>query len=571
MKIICRKSNLSKAQGQLARRVLAQHFPDVSMDFLYKETSGDLDQTTPLYQMLDKNVFSTDIDAALMQGSADFAVHSLKDVGEERLLGEGDFAAAVFERECPHDVVIFKPDILEKLKRKQAIRIGTSSLRREELVPPFLQKALPNFDNSNKEKPVIQIKPIRGNVETRLRKLIHGDDYDGIILAAAGLNRLLNSEFYSEAKTLLQGTLKMWLPLVECPPALGQGALLIECLKTNLEAVKMLETIDNQQLKAQLLAERAATLDFGKGCHQRFGAIFIENKSQNDVYTDLSRDYREGSSFIVSAGKTAEGASANRFVFDADKRLAGKKIVSATDFMREFFDYEFYKTEQISDIIKGLEHAENPFFIAHHRAVTAEMLPILRGPSISDLGFQISDGAEPNRNPTSQIRNRMWASGTKTWFELAKKGIWVEGCADGFGMGFLKNVWQSPLANISENDLIILTNEDSALDWQREGRKAIATYRLIPNLSEGLITALRGAEAIFWTSFKQFEACNNVGFGMSDVGTPPTYQIPNPTLIHACPAGKTARKLRELGIEPVVFPSIKAFLEYSKFQISNSM
>jgi hydroxymethylbilane synthase len=514
MKIICRKSNLSKAQGQLARRVLAQHFPNISMDFLFKETSGDLDQTTPLYQMLDKNVFSTDIDAALRQGSADFAVHSLKDVGEERLLGEGDFAAAVFERECPHDVVIFKPNILEKLKKGGPLSIGTSSLRREELVPPFLQKALPNFDNSNKEKPVIQIKPIRGNVETRLRKLTHSDEYDGIVLAAAGLNRLLNSEFYSEAKTLLQGTLKMWLPLVECPPALGQGALLIECLKTNLEAVKMLEAIDNQQLKAQLLAERAATLDFGKGCHQRFGAIFIENT--------------EGSSFIVSNGKTAEGASANRFVFDTDKRLEGKKIVSATDFMREFFDYEFYKTEQISDIIKEFENTDNPFFIAHHRAVTPEMLPIL-------MVHPDSDGRSPKN----------WASGTKTWFELAKKGIWVEGCADGFGIDFLKNVWASPLANISESDFILLTNEDSALDWQREGRKAIATYRLIPNLSEGLIAALKGAEVIFWTSFKQFEA----GKSFYTEGS-----------LHACPAGKTARKLRELGIEPVVFPSIKAFL-----------
>jgi hypothetical protein len=339
------------------------------------------------------------------------------------------------------------------------------------------------------------------------------------------------------------------LPLVECPPALGQGALLIECLKTNLEAVKMLESIDNQQLKAQLIAERAATLDFGKGCHQRFGVIFIENT--------------EGASFIVSNGKTAEGASANRFVFDTDKRLAGKKIVSATDFMREFFDYEFYDAAQTFEVFKNLEGLDAPFFIAHHRAVTAEMLPILRGYSMSDLGFGISDGGELNRNPTSQIRHRMWASGTKTWFELAKKGVWVEGCADGFGIDFLKNVWQSPLANIAESDLILLTNEDSALDWQREGRKAIATYRLIPNPSEGLIAALQGAEAIFWTSFKQFEACNNVGFGMSDVGTPPTSQIPDPTLIHACPAGKTARKLRELGIEPVVFPSIKAFLSIS--------
>ncbi len=524
MKIICRKSNLSKAQGQLARQVLAQHFPDVSIDFLYKETSGDLDQTTPLYQMVDKNVFSSDIDAALLHGLADFAVHSLKDVGEERLLSEGDFAAAVFERDCPHDVVIFKLSILEKLKKKDPLSIGTSSLRREELVPSFLQKALPRFDESHSEKPVIRIKPIRGNVETRLRKLIHSNDYDGIVLAAAGLNRLLNSEFYLEAKTLLQGTLKMWLPLVECPPALGQGALLIECLKTNERAVEMLKTIDNQELKAQLLAERAATLDFGKGCHQRFGAIFIENNYSNKKNT-------EGGNCVISAGKTADGHSANRFVFDIDKRLIGKKIVSATDFMREFFDYKFYEKELIHKILKNnITNSNSPFFIAHHRAVTAEILPILRG-------------------------SKNWASGTKTWFELAKKGIWVEGCADGFGIDFLKNIWQSPLANISENDLILLTNEDSALDWQREGRKTIATYKLIANPSEGLIAALQGAEVVFWTSFKQFEACKH---------------YVTEGVLHACPAGKTARKLRELGLEPAIFPSIKAFLEYSKFQISNS-
>jgi hydroxymethylbilane synthase len=562
MKIICRKSNLSKAQGELARQVLTQHFPDVSIDFLYKETSGDLDQTTPLYQMVDKNVFSSDIDAALMLGSADFAVHSLKDVGEERLLGEGDFAAAVFERECPHDVVIFKPNILDILKENRPLSIGTSSLRREELVPPFLQKALPfNSDfnseindfnsklntelnsqlNKNliKNKREIIIKPIRGNVETRLRKLINANDYDGIVLAAAGLNRLLNSDYYLEAKILLEGTLKMWLPLVECPPALGQGALLIECLKTNERAVEMLKSIDNQELKAQLLTERAATLDFGKGCHQRFGAIFIENT--------------EGGDCVISNGKTAEGHSANRFVFDIDKRLNGKKIVSATDFMREFFDYKFYTPAQTCEVLQNLAGLNNTFFIAHHRAATTETLEILRG-------------------------SKNWASGTKTWFELAKKGIWVEGCADGFGIDFLTNVWASPLANISEKELILLTNEDSALDWQKEGRKAIATYRLITNPSEGLIAALRSAEVVFWTSFKQFEACkhyvtegvDDFGMGISDFGDAPKSEIRNPKLIHACPAGKTARKLRELGLEPAVFPSIKAFLEYSKFQISNS-
>jgi hypothetical protein len=354
-------------------------------------------------------------------------------------------------------------------------------------------------------------------VETRLRKLVNFDEYDGIVLAAAGLNRLLKSAFSHEAKTLLHGTLKMWLPLVECPPALGQGALLIECLKTNLEAVEMLKSIDNQALKAQLLAERAATLDFGKGCHQRFGAIFIENKGSNGENT-------EGGNCVISNGKTAEGASANRFVFETDKRLAGKKIVSATDFMRAFFDYEFYNTTQTFEVLQNLKGLENTFFIAHHRAATAETVNMLRG-------------------------SKNWASGTKTWFELAKKGIWVEGCADGFGIEFLNAPWESPLFGTSEREIILLTNEDSALDWQREGRKAMATYKLISNPSAGLIAALRNAEAVFWTSFKQFETCK---------------QYVTEGVLHACPAGKTARKLRDLGIEPAVFPSIKAFLDYIK-------
>ena len=179
----------------------------------------------------------------------------------------------------------------------------------------------------------------------------------------------------------------------------------------------------------------------------------------------------------------------------------------------------------INNTLRHQNLENSTFFVAHHRAATVEIVPILRGPKV-------------------------WVSGTKTWFELAKKGIWVEGCADGFGIEFLKNVWQSPLAAVFEAEIVLLTNENSAIDWQKEGRKAIATYRLIPNPSEGLIAALQSAEAVFWTSFKQFEACKS---------------FVTEGVIHACPAGKTAKKLRELGFEPVVFPSIKAFLLRATF------
>jgi hypothetical protein len=163
--------------------------------------------------------------------------------------------------------------------------------------------------------------------------------------------------------------------------------------------------------------------------------------------------------------------------------------------------------------------------VSHHRAAYRE--PVLR---------------------TLQ-KKRVWTAGTRTWFELAKRGIWVEGCSDGFGLKFLENVVSMPLAGLSLPTFHILTNTESARDWQREGFAATGLYTLHEAVSSEIQAALRHAEACFWTSFGQYRACR---------------AFVREGALHLCPSGRTAERFRVEGIEPVIFPSIKAFLLWQK-------
>ena len=163
---------------------------------------------------------------------ADIAVHSLKDMSYEHFSGTNTFA--VIEREDARDVALFRKETIEKLKAGIPIIIGTCSPRREEMAKGFLEKALP-FGAK------VETRFIRGNVDTRLRKLDEGE-YDGIILATAGLNRLLaNGETAGLIRSLLQDKLLMLLPLVECVPAPCQGAIVAEAHPGNKLAQAIME------------------------------------------------------------------------------------------------------------------------------------------------------------------------------------------------------------------------------------------------------------------------------------------------------------------------------------------
>lgn len=187
-------------------------------------------------------------------------------------------------------------------------------------------------------------------------------------------------------------------------------------------------------------------------------------------------------------------------------------IFSTTEFMKDFFYYEFqHDIEAISKPV---------IFVASHKAIHAENIKV-----------QLED-------------RRVWAAGTRTWFELAKQGIWVEGSADGLGLETLIEPWSGQL-NISKADVAIITNQDSAINWREDGWMAIGTYRLVPALSKEIIDGISHAGFVFWTSYQQYEACR---------------QYLPPGLIHGSPAGKTAVLLKKDGVKNLrVFPSIKAF------------
>jgi hydroxymethylbilane synthase len=207
------------------------------------KTTGDKILDVALAKVGTKGMFTKEIEEALAEGRVDLAVHSLKDLPTE--LSAGFEIAAITKRENSQDVFcsVQHKGIAELPK---GARVGTSSLRRQAQL-----KAL---------RPDLEIHPLRGNVDTRLRKLAQGE-YDAIILAAAGLNRL--------GKTDL---MKQFIPKEIMCPAAGQGALGIEIRAGDSETRKLLSFLDDADARAATTCERALLNALGGGCQVPIGA-----------------------------------------------------------------------------------------------------------------------------------------------------------------------------------------------------------------------------------------------------------------------------------------------------------
>ena len=216
-------------------------------------TTGDKITDVPLSKVGTKGLFTKEIEEALLDGSVDLAVHSLKDMPTD--LPEGLTLAAIPEREDPRDAVIGAK--LSDLKH--GARVGTSSLRRAAQL--------------RQHRPDLVIESIRGNVDTRLRKQAEGQ-FDSIILASAGLHRLGWQDRIAE---LLEPEFMI--------PAVGQGALAIE---TRLQGagIEACRRLDHAATRACVTAERAVLAELGGGCQVPLGAYA---KLTNDSLTLLAK------------------------------------------------------------------------------------------------------------------------------------------------------------------------------------------------------------------------------------------------------------------------------------------
>lgn len=254
LRVGSRGSQLALFQARLvAERLRASGGP--AAEIVIIKTSGDRLQEAPLSEIGGKRLFVKEIEDALLEGAIDLAVHSSKDMPAR--LPDGLDVGAVLPREDPADVLVLPAHFGEGTRKLDAIRtqlgrgvrIGTGSVRRiAQLRSSFADASFQN---------------VRGNLDTRLRKLDAGD-YDLLVLAAAGLRRLGFSSRIS-----------LTLPIEDCVPAPGQGIIAVEIRADDADTREAIAAINDIDASAALTAERALVLALGGGCQMPVGGLAV--------------------------------------------------------------------------------------------------------------------------------------------------------------------------------------------------------------------------------------------------------------------------------------------------------
>jgi len=250
IKVGTRGSKLALTQTNYVVEALKKAAPETEAEICVIKTSGDIMQDVSLAQIGGQGVFVKEIEEALLAGNIDLAVHSMKDVPGET--PEGLTFAALMPREDARDVLVSRGNVKMEFMPKGA-KIGTGSLRRAAQIKAML--------------PDINIFPLRGNIDTRLKK-IETENLTGVILAAAGMKRM----GYLEKIT-------QYLPIELMLPAVGQGALGLQTRKGDTELAELCGKLNHPQTFAEVSAERSYLRALGGGCRLPIAAYgLLEGK-----------------------------------------------------------------------------------------------------------------------------------------------------------------------------------------------------------------------------------------------------------------------------------------------------
>ncbi|XP_047999934.1 porphobilinogen deaminase [Leguminivora glycinivorella] len=241
-----RKSELALIQTNFVIDSLKKLHPEKEFTIVTMTTLGDRILDVSLPKIGEKSLFTKDLEDALRNNSVDFVVHSLKDLPTS--LPEGLAIGAVFEREDPRDALVLREDLKEHTLETlpEGSVIGTSSLRRTAQL--------------HGKHPQLSVRDVRGNLNTRLRKLDESGEYSALLLAAAGLQRMGWSDRISKI-----------LPCAELKYAVGQGALAVECRADNDAILSLLAPFNHAETYCRVLAERSFLKTLGGGCSAPVG------------------------------------------------------------------------------------------------------------------------------------------------------------------------------------------------------------------------------------------------------------------------------------------------------------
>ena len=266
-----RGSNLALVQTNWVVEQLKKANPGVEFEIKIIKTKGDLIKDLPLDKIGDKGLFVKEIEKSLLEGEIDMAVHSMKDMPS--YLPEGLKFASSPKREDPRDALIFKEGYKSIDDLPKGARIGTGSKRRKYQLLKY--------------RPDLEIVPIRGNIETRIRK-IETENLDGVVLAASGLRR-----------AGLDNKIDYYIPTDIMLPAPAQGILALEIRENDKETEKIINSIKDDTTKIQIDAERGFLIGVNGSCHIPMGA-YCEIEGEKITLTGLYGD-GEGKKIVIQS------------------------------------------------------------------------------------------------------------------------------------------------------------------------------------------------------------------------------------------------------------------------------
>jgi hydroxymethylbilane synthase len=382
--LLSRASDLARLQALLVARALEARWPGIDITLATRVAAGDRDTTTPLVALQDKGAFTADLSEALASGDTDAVVHSWKDLPLDDRPGLG--IAATLERADPRDVLLVRRDALTR--RPSTLRVLSSSPRRGWLLGQILPELLPWRVDS------LEFLPVRGNIATRLSKLIDGrsGSADALVVAKAALDRLLGfgPPFDEAARTvreLIAPCLWMVLPIREVPGAPAQGALAVEA-RRGTDAFEVLRAISHDPTWHAVMREREVLASYGGGCHEALGATVLP-RAYGSVVSVRGRS---------SAGREDRGWSLVTSGGEAPPRTTVDKI--------------WPRPEE------------------RHRA---SRRPLAAAPPGDDTGLWVARAEALPDDWSVDASRLVWGAGSTTWRRLATRGVWVNGCADGLG------------------------------------------------------------------------------------------------------------------------------------------
>lgn len=380
LKLGARKSDLARIQAYAVGDSIQKAYPEISIDYFFKESLGDKNLHDPLWKMPERGVFTEDFNQDLKDGVVDMVVHSWKDLPTENRPGSA--IVATHPRADSRDLLLFKNSSIAK--KPQKLKIFSSSPRRAHNIKPFFADYLPWKTTE------IEFESVRGNIPTRLKKYLDSS-MGGIIVAKAAIDRILSAQRpeFLEAQKVIQLALNqsqfMVLPLELNPPAAAQGALAIEALDSRDDLKEILNSINCVRTMREVETERSILKEYGGGCHLKIG-ISVRELTHGKL--------------TIAKGMAPDGTEFHRIEWRPNFEV---HPVDAKYIWPEDTETNLFKRIPI-EIKKA---PENNLWVAKSEALPESWY----------------------LNPSQLV----WTSGLSTWKKLAQRGVWVNGSAESLG------------------------------------------------------------------------------------------------------------------------------------------